>query len=87
MLTMTSPTGQSYTAKMNGTEAPMKGDPGVTTVSVKMVGKDTLEETDRRDGKVISVSKSTVTSDGKTMKIDNDDKLHGTTMKFEAMKQ
>jgi hypothetical protein len=87
MLTMTSPTGQTYTAKMNGTEAPMKGDPGVTTVSVKMVGKDTLEETDRRDGKVISVSKSTVTSDGKTMKIDNDDKLHGTTMKFEAMKQ
>src|SRR5580693_4509050 len=53
MLTMTSPTGQSYTAKMDGSEAPMKGDPGVTTVSVKMVGKDTLEETDKRDGKVI----------------------------------
>jgi hypothetical protein len=87
MLTMTSPTGQSYTAKMDGSEAPMKGDPGVTTVSVKMVGKDTLEETDKRDGKVISVAKSTVSSDGKTMKIDSDDKLHGTTMKFEAMKQ
>ncbi len=87
MLTMSYPTGQTYTAKMNGTEAPMKGDPGVTTVSVKMMGKDTLEETDRRDGKVISVTKSTVSSDGKTMKIDSDDKLHGSTMKFEAMKQ
>ncbi len=87
MLTMTSLTGQTYTAKMDGTEAPMKGDPGVSTVSVKMLGKDTLEETDRRDGKVISVSKSTVTSDGKTMKIDSDDKMRGTTMKFEAMKQ
>jgi hypothetical protein len=87
VLTMTTPTGQSYTAKMDGSDAPMKGDPGVTSVSVKMVGKDTLEETDKRDGKVISVNKSTVTSDGKMMKIDTDDKLHGTTMKFEAMKQ
>lgn len=87
MLTMTSPTGQTYTAKMDGTEAPMKGDPGVSTVSVKMMGKDTIEETDRRDGKVISVTKSTVSSDGKMMKMDNEDKLHGTTMKFEAMKQ
>ena len=87
MLTMTSPTGQTYTAKMDGTEAPMKGDPGVTTVSVKMMGKDTLEETDRRNGKVISVTRSTVTSDGKMMKIDSDDKMRGTTMKFEAMKQ
>ena len=27
-LTMTTPTGQSYTAKLDGTEAPYKGDPG-----------------------------------------------------------
>ena len=53
MITMTNPTGQSYTAKLDGTEAPMKGDPGVTSVSVKMIGKNTLEETDKRDGKVI----------------------------------
>src|SRR5215469_15203062 len=31
-LTMTNPTGQSYTAKMDGTEAPYKGDPGTTSV-------------------------------------------------------
>jgi hypothetical protein len=42
-LTMTNPTGQSYTAKMDGTEAPYKGDPGTTSVSVKLIGKDTLE--------------------------------------------
>jgi hypothetical protein len=86
-LTMTNPTGQTYTAKMNGTEAPMQGDPGVSNVSVKMMGKDTLVETDSRDGKVISVTKSTVTSDGKTMHIMNADKVHGTSMKFEAAKQ
>src|SRR6202044_2370155 len=50
-LTMTTPTGQSYTAKLNGTEAPYKGDPGTTAVSVKMSGKDTLVETDKRGDK------------------------------------
>jgi hypothetical protein len=86
-LTMNSPTGQSYTAKLDGTQAPMKGDPGVTTVSVKSVGKNGLEETDMRNGKVISVSKSMVSADGKTMNISSDDKLHGTTTKFVATKQ
>ncbi len=86
-LTMTNPTGQSYTAKLNGTDAPMKGDPGVSSVSVKMKGKDTLEETDKRDGKVISVAKMTVASDGKTMKLSVDDKLHGTKSEYVAMKQ
>ncbi len=86
-LTMTTPTGQSYTAKLNGEDAAMKGDPGVTSVSVKMKGKDTLEETDKRDSKVISVTKMTVASDGKTMKLWVDDKLRGTKSEFVATKQ
>ena len=61
-LTMTTPTGQSYTAKLNGPEAPCKGDPGTTSVAVKMMGKNTLEETDYRDGKPISVAKTVVCS-------------------------
>ncbi len=86
-LTMTAPTGQSYTAKLNGPEAPFKGDPGVTSVAVKMMGKDTLEETDYRDGKAISVAKMMVAPDGKTAKIMVDDQLHGTKSEFTAMKQ
>ena len=86
-LTMTNPTGQSYTAKLDGTEAPMKGDPGVTTVSIKKMGKNIIEETDKREGKVISVTKMTVGPDGKTANLVSEDKLHGTTMKFTAMKQ
>src|SRR5260370_28247923 len=31
-LSMSYPTGQSYTAKLNGPQAPFKGDPGVSTV-------------------------------------------------------
>ena len=86
-VTMTNPTGQSYTAKMDGTEAPYKGDPGTTSVSVKSQGKNTLEETDKRDGKVISVVRMTVAPDGKSMKIDVNDKLRGTTSQFMAQKQ
>jgi len=86
-LTMTNPTGQSYTAKLNGTEAPYKGDPGTDHVSVKMRGKDTLEETDKRGDKVISVTKMTLEPDGKSAKLVFDDKLHGTTSEFVAVKQ
>jgi len=86
-LTMTNQTGQSYTAKLGGSDAPYRGDPGTTSVSVKMLGKDTLEETDKRDGKVIGIGKMTVLADGKTAKIVFEDKLHGTTTKLEAKKQ
>jgi len=86
-ITMTTPNGQSYTAKMDGTEAPYKGDPGTTSVSVKKTGPNSLEETDKRDGKVISVTKITVSADGKTIKFAVDDKLHGTHAEFGATKQ
>jgi len=86
-LSMSSPTGQSYTAKLDGTEAPFRGDPGTTSVSVKQVDKNTIEETDKRDGKVISVERMTVSADGKTMTVKVDDKLHGTTSEFTAAKQ
>jgi hypothetical protein len=40
-----------------------------------------------RDGKVIGVMKAKLSSDGKTMDIVYEDKLHGTTMKTVATKQ
>ncbi len=86
-ITMTTPTGQSYTAKLNGTEAPYKGDPGTTSVSVKQMGKNTIEETDKRDGKVISVARMTVAADGNSMTIAWTDKLRGTTGQDVAEKQ
>lgn len=86
-LTMTTPTGQSYTAKLDGTDAPYKGDPGTSSVSVKRLDKNTIEETDKRDGKVISVARITVAADGKSMTVAVDDKLHGTSSQFVAVKQ
>jgi len=86
-LTMTNATGGSYIAKLDGTDAPVKGDPGLTSVSVKMLGKKTLEETYKRDGKVIVIYKSTVSADGKTMKVIGDDKLEGKITKSVSQKQ
>ncbi|HLY59350.1 MAG TPA: hypothetical protein VKV95_01145 [Terriglobia bacterium] len=86
-LNMSTKTGQSYTAKFDGTEAPYKGDPGTTSVSVKRLGKNTIEETDKRDGKVIAIAHMTVAPTGKTMTVAVNDKLHGTTSQFVLEKQ
>ena len=86
-ITMVAPTGQTYTAKLGGPDAPMSGDPGVTSVSVKMIGTNTLEETDKRKSKVIGVFTMTVAEDGKTAKGTFDDKLQNRTSAFVAEKQ
>ena len=86
-LSMSTPTGQSYTAKMDGTEVPFKGDPGTTTVFVKKTGANSFEETDKRDGKVVTVSRLTVSADGKSMKVVSDDKRHGTQSEITLVKQ
>ena len=86
-LQMTDLTGQSYTAKLDGTEAPYMGDPGITTVFVKRIDANTFEETDKRKGKVISVARMTVSPDGKMMKLSVHDMLQGTTTRVSAAKQ
>ena len=86
-LSMSQPTGESYTAKFDGKDYPYKGDPGTTNVSLKKIDANTIEETDKRDGKVIFISRMTVSPDGRTMKIENTNKLYGTSSKFEATKQ
>ena len=80
------PTGQSYEAKIDGKEAPYRGDPGTTSVSLKRIG-NSLVETDYRNGKVITVTLMSVSADGKTLTIDVDDKLNGTKATYTAEKQ
>lgn len=86
-LNMSDPLGDSYSAKFDGKDYPYKGDPGTTSVSLKKIDANTIEETDKRDGKVTSVSRMTVSPDGQTMTMEINDTLHGTTSKYEAKKQ
>jgi hypothetical protein len=86
-LKMTTPTGQSYSAPVDGTDSPFMGDPGQTSVSIKRVNDSTVDETDRRDGKVIGSAHISVSTDGKTMTVAWKDALHGSSGSFTAMKQ
>jgi hypothetical protein len=68
-VSMTDPTGDSYTAKFDGNDYPYKGNFGINAVSLKQVDAHTFEETDKFNGKVMNVSKMTVSPDGKSMTI------------------
>ncbi len=81
------PAGQGYTAKLDGTETPFKGDLGNTLVSVRRVDKHTIEETDKRGGKIVEVTRFTVSADPKTMTVSMVDKLNGVTRQFVCHKQ
>ena len=85
MLHMTSPAGQGYDAKLDGTDTPIKGDTAGTTASVKKVGDNSYEETDKRDGKVVSVTTITIGADGK-MHVTSVDKRNDFTMTYDANK-
>jgi hypothetical protein len=86
-LKMTQPTGQSYSAPLDGTDAPFAGDPGQSSVSLKRIDGSTIDEIDKRDGKVIGTEHMTVSADGKSMKVEWKDLLHGTTGSYTNVKQ
>jgi hypothetical protein len=83
---MSSPVGTSFDARLDGSEAPIKGDVAGTTASVKKLADGSYEETDRRGGKVISVTTFKAGSDGK-MHVVSEDKLAGSTIRYTADKQ
>lgn len=86
-LKMSDPNGNSYDAKFDGKDYPINGDPGHTMVSLKRIGNNTIEETDKRDGKIVGVYRMTVSADGKSIKAEYTDKQHGTTTSFTLEKQ
>ena len=79
MLSMSSQTGEGYTAKLDGAEVPFKGRPGVTTVAVRKVDDHTIEETWRNGDKVVMKTRWWVDPDGRTMHARFDD-THGAVM-------
>jgi hypothetical protein len=84
---MSRPTGQSYRANLNGSDSPYLGEPRFNGVSIKQIDSNTVEENDKLDRKVLTVSRMTVTADGKSMTIRVHDLEHGTSEQFTATKQ
>jgi hypothetical protein len=85
-LAMSDPTGESFTAKFDGKEYRFKGDPGITSVSLRKIDENTIQETDICNGRVITVWRMTVDRDGKMMKVTVDDKLRKARISWTADK-
>jgi hypothetical protein len=86
-LSMSAPTGESYTAKLDGKDYPVKGAYTYNSVSLRRVDASTIEETRTRDGKVVAVYKMIVSTDGKKMTVVATNKLTGATSTYFAEKQ
>ncbi len=84
-LSMQSGTGESYDAKFDGKDYPVKGPRPGRTISLNKVDDTTIEETYKEDGKPVSISRVTVA--GNTLKYVSKDPLRGTTTSFTADKQ
>lgn len=85
-LHMSSPSGYSYDAKLDGPDVPIKGDIAGTTASVKKLADGSYQETDKRDGKVVGVATFLAASDGK-LHVVSEDKLAGSKFTYTATKE
>lgn len=83
---MTSPGGQSYHATFGGPPVAVKNAPGGLTVSVRKVSDHEIVETEWRGGKVVDVTDTTVSADGKTAVIVDNDSRSGVTSTSTAHK-
>ena len=72
-LSMSDRMGRSFSAKLDGTEAPYNGSDEFTSVSLKMIDSHTIEESDKKGGKVVKITRWSVGPDGKTMHVRFDD--------------
>jgi hypothetical protein len=79
--------GQSYDAGFDGKEYPINGDDGNTRVVLKKVDARTIEETDRRDGKIVDEFRITVAADGRTIAVRDKDLVHEQTTTYTLRKQ
>jgi hypothetical protein len=84
-IAMSQPDGENYTATFGGGDSPYKGAYGLNAVSVKRLAPNKIEETDKRDGQVISVY--TMTVNGKTMTVVDESKTTGRVTNLVAHKQ
>jgi len=72
-LSMSDRMGRPFSAKLDGTEAPYNGSDEFTSLSLKMIDSHTIEESAKKSGKVVKISRWSVGPDGKAMHVRFDD--------------
>ena len=84
---MMSAFGESYDAKFDGKDYPVKGPNAARTVSLKKVNDRSIDLTIKRDGKIVGVNHMTVSADGKTLTVKMETKAQNRTNSFTFTKQ
>jgi len=74
--------GASYDAKFDGKPVLTANDPGKTLVSLKRISDRVIEETDTRGGVVTDVTRMTVSEDGKSMSVVDQNRPSDMTMSW-----
>jgi len=77
---------ESYEARFDGKDYP-RGEDDSSTASLNLIDEDTIEETDKQEGKIVTVTRMTISKDGRSMKVESSDKQRGETMTYTAEKQ
>ena len=73
MLSMSDRMGRSFSAKFDGTEARYNGSDEFNSVTLKLIDSHTIEESDKKDSKIVKISRWDVGPDGETMHVRFDD--------------
>ena len=81
------PLGERLDAKFDGKFYMMEDDPGHTMVSVKMINPRTIEQTNKRDGKIVFLVRLEVAPDGKTIHASSKSAEDGSTHAWELYKK
>lgn len=84
---MSTPTGESYDAKLGGPAVPVRGDPAGTLAAVKRLSATTLQEIDTRGGKVVGIMTMTIQPGARMASFAWDDRVQGTSQAWKARKQ
>jgi hypothetical protein len=81
------PKGEGYDAKFDMREYPIKGDPAHAMVCLKRINANTIVETDKQEGAPHYKVRMAVSTDGKSMKVEEWDLERGTKMAYTMEKK
>jgi hypothetical protein len=86
-LEASNPSGEGYSAKFDGKDYPIHGEPAHNTVSLKRAGANMIVETDKQDGIVHYQVRMVVSRDGNSMQVTEIDRERGTQMTYTMKKK
>jgi hypothetical protein len=81
------PLGEKFDAKFDGKDYEVEDDPARTMVSVKLLSPNRVEQTNKRDGKVVGVLRLTVAPGGETIHATYENREANTTTTYTMLKQ